>query len=174
MVDAVVKMEGLDELTKKLDALKYDMQKKGGRFALRKAADVVLKAARANALRVDDTATPTNIARNLTLRWNGKLNRMTGDLGFRVGVLGGARAPAFNAKAAASKARARRRAGIPSLAQLGEITGNQPGGQTYYWRFLEFGTEKMAAKPFMRPALEANIQRATDEFIRQYQKRLPK
>jgi len=25
----------------------------------------------------------------------------------------------------------------------------------YYWRFVEFGTAKMAARPFMRPAFEA-------------------
>lgn len=27
------------------------------------------------------------------------------------------------------------------------------GGDTYYWRFLEFGTSKIAAKPFLEPAL---------------------
>lgn len=27
-------------------------------------------------------------------------------------------------------------------------------GKAYYWRFVEFGTEKMAAQPFMRPAWE--------------------
>lgn len=27
------------------------------------------------------------------------------------------------------------------------------GGDTYYWRFLEFGTSKMAARPFLEPAL---------------------
>lgn len=26
---------------------------------------------------------------------------------------------------------------------------------SFYWRFMEFGTSKMAAKPFMRPAYEA-------------------
>lgn len=26
----------------------------------------------------------------------------------------------------------------------------------YYWTFLEFGTSKMAAEPFMRPAFESN------------------
>lgn len=28
----------------------------------------------------------------------------------------------------------------------------------YYWRFLEYGTKKMAAKPFIRPTGEANAQ----------------
>ena len=28
-----------------------------------------------------------------------------------------------------------------------------PGGDTWYWRFLEFGTEHMAARPILRPAM---------------------
>lgn len=34
------------------------------------------------------------------------------------------------------------------------VNKNGKGGDTYYWRFLEFGTSKMAAKPFLGPALE--------------------
>jgi HK97 gp10 family phage protein len=37
----------------------------------------------------------------------------------------------------------------------------------YYWRFVEFGTSKMAARPFMRPAFEAK-KTAAVEAIRQY------
>lgn len=36
----------------------------------------------------------------------------------------------------------------------------------YYWRFVEFGTSKMAARPFMRPAFEATKFRAVNEIIR--------
>lgn len=32
----------------------------------------------------------------------------------------------------------------------------------WYWRFLEFGTRKMRARPFMRPALEAKRREAVD------------
>lgn len=32
----------------------------------------------------------------------------------------------------------------------------------FYWRFIEFGTSKMAARPFMRPAFEASKQTARD------------
>ncbi len=31
----------------------------------------------------------------------------------------------------------------------------------WYWRFLEFGTRKMAARPFLRPALESRRREAT-------------
>lgn len=37
-------------------------------------------------------------------------------------------------------------------------------GDSYYWRFLEFGTAKMAAKPFLRPAFEATKDNAVDVF----------
>jgi len=30
-------------------------------------------------------------------------------------------------------------------------------GGAFYWRFLELGTRKMAAKPFLRPALFSNL-----------------
>lgn len=35
----------------------------------------------------------------------------------------------------------------------------------YYWRFVEFGTEKMTARPFLRPAFEANKEAAVTEFV---------
>ena len=37
----------------------------------------------------------------------------------------------------------------------------------YYWRFVEFGTVKMAARPFLRPAFEAKKLEAV-EAIRRY------
>ena len=143
MADFSVKMTGVDELSKRLDALTYDAQKKGGRFALRKAAQVIRDAARTNAQQVDDSATGRSIARNVTEKWNGRLNKQTGDLGFRVGVTGGARIPSDN---------------------LDEGLG----GPTPHWRLLEFGTEKMQARPFFAKALPENAQRATDVFITQF------
>lgn len=143
MADFSVKMTGVDELSKRLEALTYDAQKKGGRFALRKAAQVIRDAARTNAQQVDDSATGRSIARNITEKWNGRLNKQTGDLGFRVGVQGGARIPSDNADE-----------GL--------------GGPTPHWRLLEFGTEKMQARPFFAKALPENAQRATDVFITQF------
>lgn len=44
----------------------------------------------------------------------------------------------------------------------------------YYWRFVEFGTSKMAARPFMRPAFEAK-KLAAVEAIRAYMaERIPR
>lgn len=148
MATQSVKMEGVEALSKRLEGLKYDVSKKGGRFALRKAAQVVRDAARQNALRLDDAKTSEVIAKNIQEKWNGRLNKTTGNLGFRIGVLGGAR----------------------DYSAYGELTtgksaSGNPGGDTFYWRFVEFGTQKVRARPFMRPAIENNSQKATDTFI---------
>jgi HK97 gp10 family phage protein len=143
MADFSVTMNGIDALSKKLEGLKYDAQKKGGRFALRKAAQVIRDAARQNAQAVDDSESGRSIAKNINERWNGRLNKQTGDLGFRVGVSGGAKLPKDNVDEGA-------------------------GGPTPHWRLLEFGTQKMAARPFFGRALPENAQKASDVFIDQF------
>lgn len=141
------KIEGLDALQAKLQALTFDVQKKGGRFALRKAAQVIAERVRANASGIDDPETAESISKNITERWNGKLNKKSGgaDLGFRIGVLGGAKDP-------------------------GTEDSKNPGGTTFHWRFIEFGTAKMQAHPFVRPAMEQAGQQAVDTFVAEYNK----
>ena len=34
----------------------------------------------------------------------------------------------------------------------------------FYWRFLEFGTSRQPATPFLRPALSNNIDAITNKF----------
>lgn len=48
------------------------------------------------------------------------------------------------------------------------------GKDAYYAHMVEFGTVKMPAQPFMRPALEQNTQRATDAMVKRLRKRLDK
>src|SRR5690606_2077498 len=103
-------LTGVDEITKKLKALSVDMRLKGGRAALRKAGNVVLAQARANAASVNDPKTPEEIAKNLVMRWSPRAFKRTGDLMFRVGILGGARRP-VDAKAARKTERRRKRLG---------------------------------------------------------------
>jgi HK97 gp10 family phage protein len=40
----------------------------------------------------------------------------------------------------------------------------QMEGPAFYGRFLEYGTSRMHARPFMRPAFGANINKALDAF----------
>ena len=37
--------------------------------------------------------------------------------------------------------------------------------QAYFWRFIEFGTSKLVARPFLRPAFEAKSKEALDRFV---------
>lgn len=60
----------------------------------------------------------------------------------------------------------RREGGV--VVKVGVIGGARPKpgtADTGHWRMLEFGTSKMAAQPFMRPALENNVGRVTDSFV---------
>ena len=40
----------------------------------------------------------------------------------------------------------------------------------YYWYFLEHGTSKMPAQPFVRPAFDANVKQAEEAAFNQYLK----
>lgn len=142
-------LTGLDSLLGKLESVKYETKRKGGRAALRRAAQVVRAAAEANAKRIDDPETVAEISKNIALRWNGRLFKRTGDLGFRVGVLGGAR--------------------IPKSKPKGSDPGG-PGGDTRYWAFVEFGTEDARAQPFMRPALEDSVDQVASTFVSEFEK----
>lgn len=144
MADIEFSLTGIDALVGKLEAVSYDMKRKGGRSALRKAAQLVADKAKEGAQRLDDPETGRSIAANIALRWNGRLFKASGDLGFRVGVLHGA-----------------------VLKNGGDLSANSP---TPHWRLLEFGTQNMAAQPFMRKALADNISEATNTFITEYEK----
>lgn len=135
---------GLDSLLGKLSEVSVDVRRKGGRAALRKAAQVVVQKAKAGAERIDDKATGRSISDNIALRWNGRLFKRTGDLGFRIGVLHGA-----------------------VLKDGGDLSSNAP---TPHWRLIEFGTEKMPAAPFMRQALADSISEVTNTFVTEYEK----
>lgn len=148
MADSVqFSITGLGSLRGKLESLTYDVKRRGGRAALRKAAMVVVEEAKANALKVNDPETAQVIANNVALRWNGRLNKRTGDLGFRVGVLNGAILP--KASSESSKA---------------------DDAPTPHWRLIEFGTSKMPAKPMLRPALSNKINEVTNTFVSEYEK----
>lgn len=148
MADGVeFSITGLEGLLGRLDSVSYDMKRRGGRSALRKAAQVVVQKAKEGAERIDDPVTREHIADNISLRWSSRRFKATGDLMFRVGVLGGAGGKASSDKYA-----------------------NLPGGDTRHWRHVEFGTEDTAAHPFMRNALASSINEVTDTFVTEYEK----
>ncbi|MFG0924207.1 HK97-gp10 family putative phage morphogenesis protein [Pseudomonas sp. CJQ_8] len=149
------KISGADQLAGKLLSIKDDMRRKGGRAALRKAAQVVEKAAVEQAKRLDDAKTPNKIWEHITVQWSNKMFRRTGNLMFRIGVEGGARQYANTDDN-------RRKGRIGKSYELSSIV--------WYWRLLEFGTERIRATPFMRPALTESIAEVTNTFVSEYDK----
>ncbi|ABI59711.1 HK97-gp10 family putative phage morphogenesis protein [Nitrosomonas eutropha] len=163
------KMElDIEELMQKIKLINEDVRYKGGRFALRKAAQVVATDAVRMSKAVDDPDTPEDISKNVAIRWNGRLFKASNgyQMGFRVGILGGAQTPS---------ARPKKKRGKYTLSELGELSGkgkDNPGGDTFYWRFVNFGTKNIQSKHFFEPALKNNTSRATAEFVTQFEKAL--
>jgi HK97 gp10 family phage protein len=163
MADSIeYSLNGIEGLLGKLETLKEDVKFKGGRFALRRAAQILQRQAIENAQRLNDPATSEEIAKNIAVRWSSRRFKSSGDLMFRVGILGGARQYA-NTKENVRAGRAGQ-----TYATLGDKSN--PGGDTWYWRFLEFGTERSQAQPFLRPVADQAGADAVNEFLIQYDK----
>lgn len=131
----------------KLKTLGPKLEKKYLAKSLRKGANIVKAAAQARAKQFDDPKTPQMVWKQIAVYTSAQLGKQNGGVALQVGVKGGARRYKNN-KYNRSKQR------------VGQVYMGP--GAVYYWRFLEFGTSKMKAQPFMRPALENNIQKVTD------------
>ena len=141
---------GLDEVQAKLRQLGNKRKaKNAANRASRKAMNIVKKAAVLNAKALDDKDSPEKIWKNIITK-PGK-NEGVDSLTMNVGVKGGAK-KRFGASA-----------GKPNS-----------GGDTWYWRFVEFGSATNNAKPFLRPALNNNIDAVKAEFTRAYSEELDK
>ena len=150
------KMTGLDHLLGRMAKLPAAAEKKLARRAVRKGATVIRNAARVNARALDDPDTTEDISKNIVVQNAARLGRREGGVAMRVGVLGGAKAPA---KAS------------------GEIAGagkGNPGGDTYYWRFHEFGTQSIAPRPILRAAIASSEQAALTAIADELTKGLDK
>lgn len=118
------------------------------RRALRRGANVIRDAARNNAKRFDDPETTEQIWKNVTTQGGGRrLEKQMGGPVMRVGVLGGAKQKKGGGTYAVGGSKA------------------NPGGDTWYWRLLEFGTSEMPAQPFLRPAAAEKAGAAFDAIV---------
>ena len=141
-------IEGLDEVQGKLKRLGNPrMMKNAARRSMRKAMAIVRDAARANAKGLDDPETAEKIWKNIAIA-AGK-TRNQNEVVMRVGVRGGA---SFSNK----------------------NPPNTSGGDTRHWRWLEFGSVHNPPTPFMRPALQNNIQAVTNSFAENFNKEIDK
>lgn len=149
-------LHGADEVMRKLRELTPRLQKKELRAAARKSMNIVRDAARAKARQIDDPKTAESIAKNIAVQESSRRSRAIGGVVMRVGVRGGARQYA-NTRENARKGRA------GQTYATGGSKGN-PGGDTWYWRLVEFGRNGARAQPFMRPALSENTEAVTQRF----------
>lgn len=139
------KLSGLEPVMRKLRDLPEKVQRKMLRKAIGKGAAIVKRAAVDAAKQFDRPGEPS-IYKELVVRTSKKLGQQNGGIAVQVGVRGGAKKYANTSK--------NRRQGRVGKSYEG-------GGNVYWWRFLEFGTQKMKARPFMGPALKNNAEAAT-------------
>lgn len=133
-----VQIHGIDELNRKLKLLTSSKAaKRIARKAARQAMNIVRDAARVNAKAIDDPETVEKIWKNIAV--SGGKTRNQNEIVMRVGVRGGA---SFSNK------------NPPKVS----------GGDTRHWRWIEYGSAHNVAVPFMRPALNNNIQEVTNKF----------
>ena len=141
-------IEGLDEVQEKLERLGNPrLMKNAARRSMRKAMAIVRDAARANAKTLDDPETAEKIWKNIAIA-AGK-TRNPNEVVMRVGVRGGASFSNPNPP-------------------------NTPGGDTRHWRFIEYPSANNPGTPFMRPALQNNIQAVTNSFAENFNREIDK
>ena len=143
-----VNIEGLDEVQEKLKRLGNPrLMKNAARRSARKAMAIVRDSARSAAKGIDDPQTAEKIWKNIATA-AGK-TRNPNEVVMRVGVRGGASFSNPNPP-------------------------NTSGGDTRHWRWLEFGSVHNPPTPFMRPALQNNIQAVTNSFAENFNKEIDK
>lgn len=145
-----IDIKGVEELRSKMKALGSIKGSAAVRAALRQSLAPAKASATAKAKAFDDPATDEKVWANITVRNGGKRreNREDG-LVVRLGVAGGA------AQYANTKENVRKR-------RVGKVY--ETGGSTWYWRLLEFGTEKMPAQPFLQPSVRGNEEKIIGSF----------
>lgn len=173
MVDISAEFKGVDEALNRLRTLAPALQDKGAKFAMSKGADLIRSKAIMNAKVIDSPDSEEQIWKNIVVRFSPRVFRRTGNVMFRVGVMGGA------ANYANTKDNVRSGKAGKSYKTAGDKTN--PGGDTWYWRFVEFGSAKTKARPFMRPALLDQpeitlsvIQKSLNEYIDKQARKLQK
>ncbi|WP_046205822.1 HK97-gp10 family putative phage morphogenesis protein [Acinetobacter radioresistens] len=142
------KLEGLEPVQEKLKRLgNARLIKNAARRSMRKAMAIVRDAARANAKGIDDPETAEKIWKNIAIA-AGK-TRNPNEVVMRVGVRGGASFSNPNPP-------------------------NTSGGDTRHWRWIEFGSVHNPPVPFMRPALQNNIQAVMSSFAHKFNAEIDK
>ena len=141
-----VRLDGVEDLKAALIDASRQIRTRAVRNALREAGKVIQTAARAAAPVLKVPTSRRNVGtvkKNILVRAS-KFARQAGDEGVYINVRG-----------------IRGKARVKKLGRGGARNPNDP----YYWQFLEFGTRKMAARPFLRPAATSKGPEAIRKFM---------
>lgn len=144
-------IEGLGDLKSALSELANDLKRKVIRAALRDAAKPMYRAAVRTAPVLKKPATyrlPGTLRRSITVKSSKRFSGQNGEIGVYIAV------------------KKRKDLG-------GKLSAHNPF-DPFYWRFLEFGTQKMRARPYLKPAFDANVQRAITIFQSRMKTRIDK
>ena len=153
MANQYTGVQGLPELHATLMKLPKELEKRVIMGALRSAGQVIRKEAMARAPILQE---PDPRRRAGTIRKNISVRRVKGKIAVYVGV--------FNAS----------RKSIAAYKAAGGKKGSDNPDDPFYWAWVEFGTKKKGAQPFLRPAFEAKKFEAIRNFEAYMKKRLDK
>lgn len=147
MANLTVKINGLNELQKAMNALGRKASNRIAVKAMRKGGAIIRDKARANAPVLKETV-PHRKAGTLKkaihsrtkVGRNGKTNTYVWVKGLSTKQI------------------------LKFKDKTGKGSAYNPR-DPFYWRFIEFGTSKMPARPFLRPAFEQSKAKAAEEII---------
>lgn len=143
-------IQGMDQFKRKIEQLANPRKAKQiARKAARQAMNIVRDAARNNAQAIDNRKTDEKIFKNIVTQ--GGKSRNSNEIKMRVGIKGGA-----------------------GQNQYSVSTAGLSGGDTRYWRHIEFGQSNIPAVPFMRPALSQNLDKVTTKFVQVFDAEITK
>ena len=136
-MQAEVSITGLNELRQRLKSLPQKMQGPAATRALQSGAKVIKERARGTTAWSDDTG----FLREAIVQFAARKSEHEFSAQVRVGV---------------RKRRVKRPSKRLTSARIRrQRRGKRAVASAYYWKYLEYGTSRMGAKPFMRPAFEA-------------------
>ncbi|HEL4830198.1 TPA: HK97 gp10 family phage protein [Stenotrophomonas maltophilia] len=146
-----VSIQGLDGLLRSLREAPKAIQGRAVQAGMRKGGNVIRDDARRRAPKESGFMASQIVTRRANSRSRQRAGVGQGGEYFTVGVKTGRRRKYANTK------RNRRR------GRVGKVY--EETGWAYYWRFVEFGTKKMRASPFLTPAGEAKGPEAAQVII---------